>query len=70
MAWLTALNPIIRGDTEIPAKTTFECLPEEAISLDALKAARPATEVEIRAVKPDFDQPLLPMVDEAKGKSK
>lgn len=70
MAWMTALNDIILGDQPIAAKTTFECKPEDAKSLDALKAARPATEEEVRAVKPDFDQPSLPMVDEAKGKSK
>jgi hypothetical protein len=70
MAWMTALNEIILGDQPIAAKTTFECRPEDAKSLDALNAARPATADEIRAVKPDFDQPSLPIAEEAKGKVK
>lgn len=70
MAWMTALNDIILGDQPIAAKTTFECKPEDAKALDGLKAARPATEQEVRAAKPDFDQPSLPIVDEVKGKTK
>lgn len=52
MAKMYALNQIILAeDKVVPRHTVFDATPAEAKSLDALKAARPATADEVAAAK-------------------